>query len=367
MNSTDEYLNKISELTNDLMKQEIIIFKTSKLPDFHNLEDSKTLTKLRNGIRENSIISLYTIWESFVKGVIFETIFYNQGLLNNDYTLTKMISKVNSNNFLSSSFYKLEQNNIVLTKNVLTHSNNMSMNAFYCILEDFKFERNDLFSHINIGPRTDSFSKITLNQLKVNAPINTIDSNDNLKLPRDPSDLVKFYHEKIFELVKFRNIAAHSDNRNEIWSLDSISTMADILKSLMITIDEYLIGQIIKRTIALSSDTDGVKKINTTNVYPKYSALEINPPENIRGRNINDFIFFAKDRQRKIFREIKVEKLKNLRRNTCKNIPKTGLCSVQINAIDLWSLKKNKEELYIYKGTFNKHNFVINVTIEDLF
>jgi len=367
MKSTDEYLHKISELTNDLMKQEILISKTSKLPNFHNLDDSNTLTKLRNGIRKNSIISLYTSWESFVKEILFETIFYNQKLLNNDHTLTKMISKVNSNNFLSSSFYNLEQNKIVLSKNVLTHSNNMSMHAFYCILESFDFNRNDLFLHINIGPRRDYFSEISLNELKATAPINTIDSADDLKLPKDSSDIVKFYHEKIFELVKFRNIVAHSDKANEIWSLDEISTMANILKSLIITIDEFLIGQIIKKTTELPSEINGVKKINVTKAYPRHSSLEIDPPNNIRGKNINDFIFFAKDRKRKIFREIKIVKLKNLRQNTCKNIPITGLCSIQIDTLDLWNLKNNREELYIYQGTNSKHNFVINVEIEELF
>ncbi|EAF0229134.1 TPA: hypothetical protein ACSKNT_002922, partial [Listeria monocytogenes] len=99
MKTTDEYIAKLGKLIRDFENQEELVREISRHSDFNTYRS--TLTELRKGFRENTIINLYTCWESYIKKVFFEIIFFHQDILNNGTFFKKIVEKVVKKNHLA--------------------------------------------------------------------------------------------------------------------------------------------------------------------------------------------------------------------------------------------------------------------------
>ncbi|MGM7314810.1 HEPN domain-containing protein [Enterococcus casseliflavus] len=364
MKTTEEYIDKLNSLITVLSEQENLIRNVSRDKDFHQY--SNTLSELRIGIRKNAIINLYTSWESYVKKVFFETIFYHQDVLNNVNLFKKIVEKVTKKNYLSNSFYDLTNSKMYLSKDVIAPSNNMTMDIFLSIISEFDFSKEDFYKHVELGIRDSEYPKIvSFEDIKELCPQLEIDKENTLDIPKNTSEILKFYFEQVYMLVKFRNRLAHLDEVTNIWSIEEIQAVSKIIKSLMLTIDEYLISQVLKKYHESSKSSVSFIKVNVTSVYPRLQVLEIDPESSQRGKKIKNLHFIAKDRKKKIYRNIKIGQLKNEKRNRCQNIPALGKCSIGIESIELWNLKESKEEIYIYEQLEKKTPLVLNIEVTD--
>ncbi|MDT0050645.1 HEPN domain-containing protein [Listeria cossartiae subsp. cayugensis] len=366
MKTTDEYIGKLEKLISDFENQEELVREISKHSDFKTHRN--TLTELRKGFRENTIISLYTCWESYIKKVFFEIIFFHQDLLNNGTFFKKIVEKVVKKNHLASSFYDLDSSKMHLSKNVITHSSNMKISVLFEMISEFDFSKEDFYKYVELGIRAKDYPNvILLEEIRASCPQFEIDKNDNLEVPKGASEILKFYIEQIYMLVKFRNRLAHLDEVSTIWSMEEIQAMSKIIKSLMMTIDEYLVGQVLKKYVESSTNSFSFKEVSVTNAFPTKKVLEIDFESIQRGRKINTLYFFAKDRKENIYRSIKVEKMMNPKGNKCLNIPKIGKCSIEISCINLWNLKNKKEKLFIYEQVENNVPLILNVEVTDFY
>lgn len=364
MKTTEEYIDKLNKLITTLSEQEEFIKKISRNKDFNQY--SNILSELRNGVRKNAIINLYTSWESYIKKVFFETIFYHQDVLNNVNLFKKIVEKVTKKSYLSDSFYDLANSRMYLSKDIIAPSNNMSMSAFLEMISEFGFYEEDFYKHVGLGIRNSEYPEMeTFNDIKELCPQLEIDRESDLKIPKNASEILKFYFEQVYMLVKFRNRLAHLDGVTNIWSIEEILAVSKIIRSLMLTIDEYLISQVLKKYKESSKNSVSFIKVNVTNVYPRMKVLEIDPESSQRGEKIKYLHFIAKDRRKKIYRNIKIEQLRNENENRCQNIPKLGKCSIKINGIELWNLKKAKEEIYIYEQLEKNNPLVLNIEVTD--
>ncbi|HAB7548320.1 TPA_asm: hypothetical protein GYO79_14390, partial [Listeria monocytogenes] len=296
MKTTDEYIAKLGKLIRDFENQEELVREISRHSDFNTYRS--TLTELRKGFRENTIINLYTCWESYIKKVFFEIIFFHQDILNNGTFFKKIVEKVVKKNHLASSFYDLDSSKMHLSKNVITHSNNMNISVLFEMISEFDFSKEDFYKYVELGIRAEDYPNvILLDEIRESCPQFEIDKNDNLEVPRGSNEILKFYIEQIYMLVKFRNRLAHLDEVSTIWSMEQIQAMSKIVKSLMMTIDEYLVGQVLKKYVESSTNSFSFKEVSVTNAFPAIKVLEIDPESTQRGRKIDTLYFFAKDRK----------------------------------------------------------------------
>lgn len=70
MELTVKYIDKIDYLINSIEKREDFIKKLSG--EISNKEDKKVLSELRNVSKRDTIINLYTYWESYIKKIFLK-------------------------------------------------------------------------------------------------------------------------------------------------------------------------------------------------------------------------------------------------------------------------------------------------------
>lgn len=291
---------------------------------------------------------------------IFEITYQHQDILNNYKFFKKIIEEVARNSYLRDKFYDDDNNKMILSKSVITDSNNLWMSVFLEITNKFDFSVDDFKKHVKLGVK---FKGINLDELKEECPKVEIDKKSEISKKDSPE--WNFFVEQVYMLVKKRNVYAHIDEDDNLWSCKEIQANAKVIRYLVEIIDEFLSGQLLKMYIKNSIESESFKKIEVVKTYPKKEIIEIKPKENMSKEFLDNAYFIRKDRKEKIFRKISIDEIRNSDGKVCNSIKNNEEHTLKIKGYTS-SLRENRETVYVYNPIVKRKILTLDVEIPEL-
>lgn len=178
-----------------------------------------------SGLLKSIVISIYAIWESFIKDRISDFYRNNRNYLYNQTFLRNYIDIAISTSYTKMMLLesiKVDDSNqlyIDIKKEILCASNNMKLSEFFNILNKVDIDVNALKNNIN-----DNHASCYLNLR------NLIEKLINLGLPIQKNKTVDSLEEFFNILVDARNSISHTFVCNETFTSDQLECFIEIIK-----------------------------------------------------------------------------------------------------------------------------------------
>ncbi|ORI76871.1 hypothetical protein BMS91_07320 [Leuconostoc mesenteroides subsp. cremoris] len=373
MNTSDVYIKKIDELQNNFkIKHDFFQSITTEFKNRTDLQKYKeAVIILRQDVNKSTIVNLYTLWESYVKKVISDTIYQCQNIFLDFSYLQKLLDKAHRKTYLAEKFFDSHNKSFIISKDIMTDSNNMTMTSFFNILKEINIIENGFERHAENGIKINptSVKEVSLPEFQNQGPSPEIEVNSEIEI--DTNTPIKntwtdFYKLEINMLVNMRNKIAHIDTVENMWTVNQIIMMAETVKSLVITVDEFLKDEVLQKYLEADLDDELLPfvELEITNVFPRSNVVEVSPNQMFDHVKLAEKELLLFNRKKKFYRTVQVSSIKNSNQNTCQYLKKDQLFSVQLTGIDMWTLKQNEHLFMCQKNIAKTNSFTVNVTID---
>lgn len=379
MNTSDIYIKKIDELQNNFkIEHEFFQSITTK---FKNHTDSQKYKEaviiLRQDVNKSTIVNLYTLWESYVKKMISDTIYQCQNIFLDFSYLQKLLDKAHRKTYLAEKFFDSHNKSFIISKDIMTDSNNMTMTSFFNILKEINIIENGFERHAENGIKINptSVKEVILPEFQNQGPSPEIEVDTPTSLNSEDETSTNtpikntwtdFYKLEIGMLVNMRNKIAHIDTVENMWTVNQIIMMAETVKSLMITVNEFLKDEVLQKYLKANLDDELLPfvELKITNVFPKLNVVEVLPNQTFNHVKLAEKELLLFNRKKNFYRTVQVSRIKNSNGNICQYLKENQLFSVELTGIDMWTLKKNERLFMCQKNIAKNNSFTINVTID---
>lgn len=379
MNTSDIYIKKIDELQNNFkIEHEFFQSITTK---FKNHTDSQKYKEaviiLRQDVNKSTIVNLYTLWESYVKKMISDTIYQCQNIFLDFSYLQKLLDKAHRKTYLAEKFFDSHNKSFIISKDIMTDSNNMTMTSFFNILKEINIIENGFERHAENGIKINptSVKEVILPEFQNQGPSPEIEVDTPTSLNSEDETSTNtpikntwtdFYKLEIGMLVNMRNKIAHIDTVENMWTVNQIIMMAETVKSLMITVNEFLKDEVLQKYLKANLDDELLPfvELKITNVFPKLNVVEVLPNQTFNHVKLAEKELLLFNRKKNFYRTVQVSCIKDSNGNICQYLKENQLFSVELTGIDMWTLKKNERLFMCQKNIAKNNSFTINVTID---
>lgn len=242
--------------------------------------------KYKKIIQRNFIVSLYSIWETYIKSRLYDMYTINEDLLYNEEFLTKYFEKIFSKKYINKLFLKNISNSNI-QKEILFDSNNLNWYEFESFIKLLGFDINQLKNRLTDKVELDKIIKI-LEDKGLTPLYNEKNTETSLKIKR----IVGY----IQLIVENRNQISHNYNPYISENLNKIkaSILIHFLKVLIGEIDLFINSQIaikVKESGNLEDILEVPRIIRSCNADINQTCImEITIPRNFKGLPNNIYI-----------------------------------------------------------------------------
>lgn len=210
----------------------------NELVDTFNIKAAERIleNKLNFVIRRNFTISLYTIWETYIKSILYDIYIQNEEVIYNEKFLKNYFEKVFTNRHTNKKFID-NLSNADVQKEILLSSNNLNWYVFSDFITLLGFEISNLKSRLINSNDISSTLKV-LDNYGITPLYNEKNTEDNLTMKH----LVGY----INLIVEERNQISHNFSPYFSNNIDYIKAKAfvNFMKTFIREIDKFLIEEL---------------------------------------------------------------------------------------------------------------------------
>lgn len=329
------------------MSKEFAYNAFEELKSSLNLKEISKSEELEKIINKNYILSLYTIWETYVKKKIYDTYIDYEYLLHTEEFLRNYLKKSFGKSYLSNIFLS-DLKNTKVKKEILCQSNNLNWREMEDLFTTIRFEKQNLEYLINNSKDLSSIVSVLKNSGVM--PIQE-------KVSRSILESVKGY---LTLIINLRNTISHTykmemdehlSNRQMIVLVDLFKCLIGIIETF---IEKELNNLFIKSNYSHSSIVAQrvLKACNGSG--EQYAILEIKVTDDTIDLGAKEWIIGNEN-------NVGFCKIKEIKVGSCilKKIPLNKVCTVSIYP----SIKIKNNQSYTLKSGIYKDSKGLNIIL----
>lgn len=207
-------------------------YNLNDLLDSYSFVNIYSTPKLNHILMKNFSISIYTIWESYVKSFMYDTYIQNEELIYTEKFVANYFKKLFNKNYTKNIF--IENLNLPnINRNIMFHSNNINWYEFQSFVDLLGFDINKLKS--NLKANEDLKRILTLLQQKSIMPYY---NKSNIEKDVDLKNIVGY----IQMIVENRNSISHSYRQylDEVIDIHRAKYIVNFLKIIINEIELFI-------------------------------------------------------------------------------------------------------------------------------
>lgn len=282
---------------------------------------------LRTKSQHSFIIDLYTFWEREIKRLLKDYIMKYQNIIVNDEFIKSYIKKsIQSNRYQRDSFIdNISTSEFSINLDILLHSNNLKYTELISLIKLIHPSNQDI-----------SFSEFCNKSIIFKKQVDDI---KNLNIPKENGSAIDI-EAFINLIVEDRNSLSHSGHIVNAYSHEQQLALIDFFYTIYGLVDEYLFYLMHKDS--LRQPEIHLHKIYRENQYNETAIIKVDFRNFSKGET-----FIIRNSENNIFYRVKIVKIKNENKKTCRVFPKNGIRTLEVNSqIKLKRCNLSKYELH---------------------